>query len=177
MQDSIVGARRFSNIVVSLTMFLGGLGFFLSGLSSYFHIKLLPIVDITELVFLPQGLFLLFYGTCGILVSLFFFLTIFLDIGSGYNLYDASVEEVHLVRFGFPGPNRKIDLVYKFSDIKSVVVSVKNGLNPKREIFLATKDGRMIPLTDVRQPQQLSTFELKAASIAKFLGVSLDGLS
>jgi hypothetical protein len=176
MRDFIVGARRFSNILVSLIMFLGGLGFFLTGLSSYFQVNLIPVVDITELVFLPQGIFLLFYGTCGVLVSSFFFLTILWDIGSGYNLYDAEQEEIHLVRFGFPGPNRKIDLMYKFSDIKSIVVSVKNGLNPEREIFLATKDGRMIPLTDVRQPPALSEFELKAASIAKFLGVSLDGL-
>ena len=39
-QDKIVGSRRFSNYFWSVFLFVGGLGFLLAGISSYFKINL-----------------------------------------------------------------------------------------------------------------------------------------
>jgi hypothetical protein len=46
-----------------LSFFFAGLGFFLAGLSSYLQINLLQVTDTSEIVFIPQGIALLFYGT------------------------------------------------------------------------------------------------------------------
>ena len=49
-QDKIVGSRRFSNYFWSFFLFLGGIGFLLAGISSYFKINLLTFANPTELV-------------------------------------------------------------------------------------------------------------------------------
>ena len=87
-QDKIVGSRRFSNYFWSFFLFVGGLGFLLAGMSSYFKINLLPFTNSTELVFIPQGLVMMFYGALSLAISLYLIFTIFLDIGSGYNEYN-----------------------------------------------------------------------------------------
>ena len=40
-RDEIIGSRRFSNYFWSFVLLLGGIGFLLAGLSSYFKINLL----------------------------------------------------------------------------------------------------------------------------------------
>ena len=62
-QDNIVGSRRFSNYFWSFFLFLGGLGFLLAGISSYLKINFLPFANPTDLVFIPQGLIMMFYGS------------------------------------------------------------------------------------------------------------------
>ena len=87
-QDKIVGSRRFSNYFWAFFLFFGGIGFLLAGLSSYFKIELLAFVNTTELVFIPQGLIMMFYGTLSFGVSISIIISIVLDIGSGYNEYN-----------------------------------------------------------------------------------------
>jgi hypothetical protein len=87
-QDKIVGSRRFSNYFWSVFLLIGGLGFLLAGISSYFKINLLPFANPTELVFIPQGLVMMFYGTLSLGISIYIIITVFLDIGSGYNEYN-----------------------------------------------------------------------------------------
>ena len=71
-QDKIVGSRRFSNYFWSVVLFIGGLGFLLAGISSYFKINLLPFTNSTQLVLVHSAtyctltpfeaiLFLVFY--------------------------------------------------------------------------------------------------------------------
>ncbi len=81
----IVGSRRLSNLFWATIVSLGGLGFFLTGLSSYFNINLLIFSDSSEIAFLPQGIVLLFYGTVGTVLGIFLWLTVWWDIGFGYN--------------------------------------------------------------------------------------------
>jgi hypothetical protein len=95
-------------------LFVGGLGFLLAGISSYFKINLLPFANPTELVFIPQGLVMMFYGTLSLGLSLYIIITILLDIGSGYNEYNKIENLVKIVRKGFPGKNREILLTYPF---------------------------------------------------------------
>ena len=76
-QDKIVGSSRFSNYFWSFLLFLGGIGFLLAGLSSYFKINFLPFANPTELVFIPQGLVMMYYGTLSLGISIYITLKVF----------------------------------------------------------------------------------------------------
>ena len=52
IRDYIEGSRRLSNIFWALAVSAGGLGFFLSGLSSFFKVNLLIFSDSTNISFL-----------------------------------------------------------------------------------------------------------------------------
>jgi len=97
------GSRRLNNVFWALTVSLGGFGFFLTGLSSFFGINFLFFSDSTEISFIPQGIVLLFYGTVGSILGIFLTLTIFWNVGFGYNEYNKDIQKVKLYRKGFPG--------------------------------------------------------------------------
>jgi hypothetical protein len=175
-QDKIIGSRRFSNYFWSFFLLVGGIGFLLAGLSSYFKINLLPFTNPTELVFIPQGLVMMFYGTLSSGLSLYISITIFLDIGSGYNEYNKIENLVKIVRKGFPGKNREILLTYPLSNIRAIGIKITEGLNPTRSIYLCLKDERNIPLTPVQEPTSISNLEEEAADLAKFLDLKLENL-
>lgn len=175
-QDVIVGSRRFSNYFWSVFLFCGGIGFLLAGLSSYFKINLLPFANTTELVFLPQGLVMMFYGTLSFVVSIYIIVTVLLDIGGGYNEYNRVENLVKIVRKGFPGKNREILLTYSLSNIRAIGIKITEGLNPTRSIYLCLKDERKIPLTPVQEPIAISNLEEEASSLAKFLDLKLENL-
>lgn len=175
-RDVIVGSRRFSNFFLAFVLFFGGLGFLLTGISSYFQKNFLFFINSLELAFLPQGLVMTFYGVVAISLSIYISLTIFWDVGSGYNEFDKQNELVRIVRRGFPGKNRQILLVYAFKNIKSIKLNIQDGINPKRIIYLCTKDQREIPLTPVEQPRSLEVLENEASELARFLNINLEGL-
>mmetsp|Transcript_12657 Transcript_12657/g.35107 ORF Transcript_12657/g.35107 Transcript_12657/m.35107 type:complete len:182 (+) Transcript_12657:123-668(+) len=175
-QDKIIGSKRFSNYFWSFSLFIGGLGFLLAGLSSYFKINLLPFTDTTELVFIPQGVVMMFYGTLSLGFSIYISVTILLDIGSGYNEYNKLENLVKIVRKGFPGKNREILLTYPLSNVRAIGIKITEGLNPTRSIYLCLKDDRNIPLTPVQEPTAISNLEEEAADLAKFLDLTLENL-
>jgi len=175
-QDKIVGSRRFSNYFWTFFLFIGGICFLLAGLSSYLKLNLLFFTNTTELVFIPQGIVMVFYGALSLSISFYIFLTLVWDIGSGYNEYNKIENLVKIVRKGFPGKNREILLTYPLSSIKSIGIKISEGLNPKRIIYLCLKDERKIPLTPVQQPNTISKLEQKAADLARFLDLKLENL-
>jgi hypothetical protein len=175
-QDKIMGSRRFSNYFWSVVLFVGGLGFLLAGLSSYFKINLLPFANPTELIFIPQGLVMMFYGTLSLGLSIYIIITILLDIGSGYNEYNKIENLVKIVRKGFPGKNREILLTYPLSNVRAIGIKITEGLNPTRSIYLCLKDERNIPLTPVQEPTAISSLEEEASELAKFLDLKLENL-
>ena len=65
------GSRQLSNFFWALTVSLGGTGFFLTGLSSFFNTNLLFFSDSSDIAFIPQGIVLLFYGTVGLILGIF----------------------------------------------------------------------------------------------------------
>jgi len=168
-QEIIVGSRRFSNYFWTIVLFIGGIGFLLAGLSSYFQINFLPFANPTSLTFIPQGLVMTFYGTLSLSLGLYILATIFWDVGGGYNEYNKLESLVKVVRRGFPGANREILLTYPLTSIKSIGIKISEGLNPQRSIYLCLKDERKIPLTPVQEPTSISNIEEEAADLAKFL--------
>lgn len=175
-QDKIIGSRRFSNYFWTIFLLLGGLGFLLAGISSYFHTNFLPFSNPSELIFIPQGLVMMFYGTLSLGLSIYIGFTVILDIGSGYNEYNKLESLVKIIRKGFPGRNRDVLLTYPFSNIRAIGIKITEGLNPTRSIYLCLKDERNIPLTPVQQPTSISDLEEQASNLAKFLDLKLENL-
>ena len=175
-QEKIIGSRRFSNYFWALFLFIGGVMFLLAGISSYIKINLLPFGNTIELVFIPQGIVMMFYGTLSFGLSTYIIATLFWDIGSGYNEYNKVENLVKVVRKGFPGKNREILLTYPLNNIRSIGIKISEGLNPQRIIYLCLKDERKIPLTPVQQPDSISDLEDQAADLAKFLDLKLENL-
>ena len=172
--DLILGSRRLSNYVWLIISLLGGLGFFTVGISSYFRFQLLPFGNIEAIQFIPQGIVMTFYGVIGILLSVFLLLNIVFNVGGGYNKYDKNIGRVEIFRLGFPIQIREIYLCYNFKEVRSIKLSIQEGLNPKREIYLCTKDQREIPLTRVGEPLLLSSIEEEAVDLSLFLNVPLE---
>ena len=163
-RNKIIGSRRFSNYFWTIFLFIGGFSFLLAGLSSYLKINLLPFANPTQLAFIPQGLVMIFYGTLSLSFSIYILLTLFWDIGSGYNEYNKLENLVKIVRKGFPGKNREILLTYPLNSIKSIGIKISEGLNPKRIVYLCLKDERKIPLTPVQQPSSISILNINKQS-------------
>ena len=176
LRREVLGSRRLSNYWWATVVSIGGLGFFLSGLSSYLGVNLLPFSNPTQLVFIPQGIAMGFYGVAALLLATYLWLVIIWNVGGGYNEFDKDAGEARVFRWGFPGKNRRIELVHPLSEIQSIYVDLKEGINPKRALYLRVKGKRDIPLTRVGQPLGLSQLENQGAELARFLAVPLEGL-
>lgn len=172
----VLGSRRFSNFFWATVVSIGGTGFLLTGLSSYFHVNLLPISHPIDLVFFPQGAALTFYGVAGTLLATYLWLAILLDIGGGYNEFNQETGDITIFRNGFPGKNRRIELKSKIADAQAVRVDIRDGLSPRRTLYVRIKGRREIPLTRVGEPISLTELETQGANLARFLAVPLEGL-
>jgi hypothetical protein len=176
LHQKVLGSRRFSNYWWATVVSIGGIGFFLAGLSSYLKVNLIPFANPTELVFVPQGIAIGFYGVAALLLALYLWVITILDVGGGYNEFNKETGEVRIFRWGFPGKNRRIELNFQTQDVQAVRLEIKEGLNPLRAIYLRVKGRRNIPLTRVGQPLSLTQLENEGASLARFLEVPLEGL-
>jgi len=176
LHQKVLGSRRFSNYWWASIVTLGASGFFLAGISSYLRVNLLIVTDPTQLIFVPQGLVMGLYGTAGLLLASYLWLVILWDLGGGYNDFNRETGNIKIFRWGFPGKNRKIEIGSRIQDIQSVRVDIKEGLNPRRALYLRVKGRRDIPLTRVGQPLSLAELETQGAQLARFLGVPLEGL-
>ena len=172
-RDFVIGANTWSNYVWASILFFGGLGFFIAGLSSYFNKNFLPFLNSSELIFLPQGILLLFYGTLAIFLSLLLCLWSFEKVGSGYNEYDKTDNVVRIFRKGFSFLNNNIYLVYPFSEITNIELEIVDNITPRRVLYLCLKDSRKIPLTPSNILSDLGEIEKKGIFLADFIGVSL----
>jgi Ycf4 len=176
LRQTVLGSRRLSNYWWATIILAGASGFLLSGISSYLQVNLLPFSDPTQLIFVPQGLAMSLYGVAGVLLAAYLWLVIIWDVGGGYNEFNRETGLAQIFRSGFPGKNRRIELSHKLEDIQSVRVDIKEGLNPRRALYLRVKGKGDIPLTRVGQPLALSALENQGAELARFLGVPLEGL-
>lgn len=175
-RQEVLGSRRLSNYWWATIVSTGSIGFLLAGVSSYFKVNLLLVSDPSELQFIPQGAALSFYGVVGSLLAMYLWLVILWDVGGGYNEFNKDTGHVNIFRWGFPGKNRRIEVDCQIGEVQAIRVEIKEGLNPKRALYLRVKQRRDIPLTRAGQPIALSKLENQGAELARFLGVPLEGL-
>ena len=143
---------------------IGGIGFILAGIFSFFNYELITWNQPSTLLFLPNGMLLEFYGTIAVLSVITSLIFILLDIGNGYNEYNKIEEVVRIIRNGFPGKNRKILMTYPFSEIEAIQLRITDGLNVKRQIYLRLKDSRLIPLLGINKFFPLFELEIIASA-------------
>ena len=170
---NVIGSRRISNYIWAFFIFLGSVGFLTTGFSSYFNLNFFFIFNSKNIIFFPQGLIMCFYGFLGLIFSVYLWLTIAWSVGGGFNEFNKVDGVVRIFRWGFPGKNRRILLEYNLNQVESIKIELKQGLNPRRMIYLQIRGKKEIPLTRVGQPLTLEEIELQAAELAKFLQVSL----
>lgn len=176
LYQRVLGSRRFSNYWWATVVSMGATGFLLAGLSSYLKVNLLPFAEPTELLFVPQGLVMGLYGVAGLLLALYLWLVVLLDLGGGYNEFNQETGLIKIFRWGFPGKNRRIEINCRTQDVQAVRVDLKEGLNPRRALYLRVKGRRDIPLTRVGQPLSVTEVENQGAELARFLKVPVEGL-
>lgn len=194
----IEGERRFRNIIWSILLFVGSFGFILTGLSSYFGVNIVPFINSTTnltqyqslggtvsealgIAFFPQGLLMLLYGGLGILLTIYWTLLIYWNVGGGFNEFNKKDGQIRIFRWGYPGKLRKYDFLYPIQDVEAIRVEFLQGsaalsLDQRRTIYLCLKGKREIPLTGVGEPLSLKEIEKQASELANFLQVSLQGL-
>ena len=173
LEQSVLGSRRLSNLLVASAVSLGGIGFLLASASSRFGRDLLPFWHAADLIWVPQGLVMGLYGIAAVLLATYLWFVIARDVGSGVNRFDRSSGRALISRRGF---RQTIDVEIPLRDIQAVKVEVRDGLSPRRRIALRVQGRRDLPLTRVGEPLPLAEVELAGANLARFLGVPLEGL-
>ena len=123
----IVGERRFSNYWWATVIFIGSLGFFFTGISSYFQTVPENLLEQTSVLqngsadqglhFFPQGLLMCFYGSLGFFLSLYWWCLIFWNVGGGFNEFNKKTGTVKIFRKGFPWKETSIEIIYPINDI------------------------------------------------------------
>lgn len=176
LRQDILGSRRLSNFLWASIVTMGGIGFLLAGLSSFLKTNLLFVSDTSELQFIPQGVALTFYGVAGSLLATYLWLLLVWNVGGGYNEFNKETGKVTISRWGYPGKNRRVEVDIPIAEVQSVRAEIREGLSPKRSLYLRSKKRRDVPLTRVGEPIALSTLENQGAELARFLEVPLEGL-
>lgn len=173
LEQQVLGSRRLSNILVALAVTLGGLGFLLASLSSRLGRNLVPLFTASDLPWLPQGLVMGLYGIAAVMLATYLWVVITLDLGGGRNRFDKQTGVALISRRGF----RQLILVeVPLREIQAVKVEVREGLSPLRRLALRIQGRRDLPLSRIGEPIPLAELEFSGASLARFLGVPLEGL-
>lgn len=172
-EQSVIGSRRISNVVVAAVVSIGALGFSLAALSSYLGKDFLPLGHPSELIFIPQGLIMGAYSVAGVLLGAYLWTVIAVDVGSGSNRFDKQSGLVTISRHGLRKPI-KVEIPLK--DVKAVKVDIRDGINPRRRVALRLQGGRDMPLTRIGSPLPIAELEREGAELARFLGVNLEGI-
>jgi hypothetical protein len=173
LEQSVLGSRRVSNILVASAVTLGGTGFLLASLSSRLGRNLLPGLSASGLVWVPQGLVMGLYGVAAILLAVYLWVVIFLDLGGGSNRFDKTSGIASISRQGL---RQLITVEIPLRDIQAVKVEIREGLSPMRRLALRIQGRRDLPLSRVGEPIPLADLESTGARLARFLGVPLEGL-
>lgn len=171
--QSVIGSRRLSNILLAFIVTIGGFGFVIASLSSRLGRNILPILHADQLAWSPQGLVMGIYGLLALILSLYLWFVIIVDLGAGCNHFDKSNGVVTISRQGL---FKTISIEVPISDIKAVKIDVREGLSPIRKLSLRIQGRTDLTLTSVGQPMALSVLESSGATLARFLNVPLEGI-
>nr|YP_009667908.1 photosystem I assembly protein Ycf4 [Radula japonica]QCW58683.1 photosystem I assembly protein Ycf4 [Radula japonica] len=174
--DFVIGSRKITNFCWALLLLLGALGFCLVGLSSYLRKNLIFFLSTEHIFFIPQGLVMFFYGIAGLFISFYLWCTILWNVGSGYNIFDKKKGTLSLFRWGFPGINRRIMIQLYIRDIQAIRIDIQEGFLSRRVLYIKVKGQRDIPLSRIEEYSTLEEMETKAAELARFLKISIEGI-
>lgn len=166
MKYEIIGSRNSKTILTMIGLFLGGVAFLGTGISSYY--------TLITINYFPQGILMIFYGSFFFFLSIYLGITVFWNIGSGYNKILTNQKIIYLVRKNFPGKNEFLFFSYPYKFIKLIKFLKKDGLNPRYNIILVLKDKREIPLYPAQILMKPDKIEKEAIRIANMLNVSLE---
>lgn len=173
LEQSVLGCRRLSNFLVAAAVTLGGVGFLLASLSSYFGRNLLPGLHPSDLPWVPQGLVMGLYGVAALLLATYLWTVISVDLGGGSNSFD---KRSGLAVISRQGLRQRIKVEVPLRDIQAVKVEIRDGLSPMRRLALRIQGRRDLPLSRIGEPIPLADLEFAGATLARFLGVPLEGL-
>ena len=173
LEQTVLGSRRLSNVLMAAVVSAGGLGFLLTSASSRLGRDLLPIGHPAALDWVPQGLVMGLYGVAAALLATYLWLVIGIDVGAGANHFDKTSGTLTVTRRGF---RQLISVTTPLRDIQAVKVEVRDGLNPRRRLALRVQGRRDLPLSRVGEPLPLVELERGGAELARFLGVPLEGV-
>ena len=174
----VLGSTQLGNFIWATFLMLGGIGFSLVGFTLYitskFYASDSSIAQIPSMTFFPQGALLTFYGSVAFVLSIFIGLTIYWNVGAGYNDFNKTEQLIRIQRATYPNNNRFILLTYEISDIKSLAIKVTEGINPTQVIYLCLKNERQIPITFSDQLPSINKTEQRATRLCNFLDVPLE---
>nr|UXG56683.1 photosystem I assembly protein Ycf4 [Toona sinensis] len=173
--EFLAGSRKTSNFCWAFILFLGSLGFLLVGISSYLDRNLIALFPSQQINFFPQGIVMSFYGIAGLFISSYLGCTITWNVGSGYDRFDRKEGIVCIFRWGFPGKNRRIFLRFLMKDIQSIRIEVKEGIYARRVLYIEIRGLGAIPLNRTDENLTPREIEQKAAELAYFLRVPIEG--
>nr|YP_010466151.1 photosystem I assembly protein Ycf4 [Haplopteris ensiformis]UQV94600.1 photosystem I assembly protein Ycf4 [Haplopteris ensiformis] len=173
--ELIRGSRTFANSCWACILICGATGFLLVGFSSCIGEELIPKLSYKQIAFIPQGLVMCFYGIAGFFLGLYLWCTILWNVGSGYNYFDRREGISSIFRWGFPGKNRRIHIQLPLKDIEAIGLKNQEGFFPSRILYLKVRGQRNIPLTRIGENSTPEYIEEKAAELARFLRVSIEG--
>ena len=173
LEQTVLGSRRLSNLLVAAAVSIGGVGFLLASASSRLGTDLLPMGHPSQLLWVPQGLVMGLYGIAAALLASYLWLVIVRDVGSGSNRFDRNSGKALISRQGF---RQMIEVEIPLREIQAVRVEVRDGLSPRRRLALRVQGRRDLPLTRVGEPLPLAEVERSGAELARFLSVPLEGL-
>nr|YP_010283949.1 photosystem I assembly protein Ycf4 [Paragymnopteris bipinnata var. bipinnata]UAT96858.1 photosystem I assembly protein Ycf4 [Paragymnopteris bipinnata var. bipinnata] len=173
--EFIKGSRTFANSCWACILVCGATGFLLVGFSSCIGEDLIPRLSSKQIAFIPQGLVMCFYGIAGLFLGLYLWCTVFWNVGGGYNYFDRREGISSIFRWGFPGKNRRIHIRLILGDIEAVGLKSQEGFFPSRVLYLKVRGRRSIPLIRIGENSTLEDMEEKAAELARFLRISIEG--
>lgn len=177
--ESVIGARKLSNVCWAFILLLGTIGFLLTGIASYFGKGCLFFDEYcaqqgTVILFEPQGLVMCFYGMAGLFLSLYLWGALLWDVGSGYNEFDYQKGIICLFRWGFPGENRRIRIYCRIQDVKSIRIQTTTSLLSRYSVCIQLKNQQNLPLNQIEDSFSLKQIEQKAAQLAQSLQVPIE---
>jgi len=172
--ETVVGSRKISNIFWAITLLIGAIGFLLTGLSSYIHIDIVYFFFSKEILFIPQGVIMSFYGIASLFISLYLWCIIGWNVGSGYNELDRENNTISIFRWGFPGDNRRIRIRCSILDVQAISLLISKGIRLDSVISLRLRDEQYMPFLQFEESVTLKEIEEKAALLAHFLNVPIE---
>ncbi len=162
-RDLIIGTRTVENYLWSSILFVGGTKFINVTPSS------ISGFEITVTQQLVMGL----YGYIAISIAIYLMCSILWDVGGGYNEYNKDQGVLTVVRWGFPGKTRRVQLEIPFSTIQALSIQAPNSYFSKNGVNLQYQNGKSLPLLHSNQTLTLYELEKYATQVALFIEVPL----